>query len=60
MPVCAPDVPSKPTDFFAFSSADHATSRALDNVMTLWTAPWRAWWALTFETLDAANWRAGR
>lgn len=46
-----------PADAFAFGSQGDAAARTVDAMETLWVAPWRAWWALTLESLDARNYR---
>lgn len=60
MPVCAPRASvASPVSAFTFSDAT-SEARAYENALALWSAPWRAWWALTFEALDASNWRGSR
>jgi hypothetical protein len=42
---------------FAFAPSQDASSRTFDNVALMWTAPWRAYWAFTFETMNPDNYR---
>ena len=55
--VCSPRPMGAPlaADAFAFSDAQDAVSRTLENVALLWVAPWRAYWAVAFETLNLEN-----
>lgn len=57
--ICAPysATPSPAGDAFSFSGGSGAFGRGFENVTVLWTAPWRAYWALTFEALDPENYR---
>lgn len=45
------------SDAFTFAPRQGATERTLDNVTLLWTAPWRAYWAFAFETMNPENYR---
>ena len=41
----------------AFAFSGDAAARQWENIALLWAAPWRAWWAIAFETLDPENYR---
>ncbi|MGF1657880.1 MAG: hypothetical protein ACFCUS_00440 [Rubrimonas sp.] len=42
-------------DAFAFSDAQGVIGRTVENVTLLWVAPWKAYWAFAFETLNPEN-----
>lgn len=42
---------------FDFSASPDAASRMIENAAVIWTAPWRAYWALAFEAMDPQNYR---
>jgi hypothetical protein len=44
-------------DAFAFADHNDLAARAVDNLSMIVVAPWRAWWAFTFETLNPENYR---
>ena len=44
-------------DAFAFAPQQGASERTAENVALLWTAPWRAYWAFAFETMNPENYR---
>lgn len=44
-------------DAFTFSPNDDATSRSVQNVALLLSAPWMAYWAFAFEALNPENYR---
>jgi hypothetical protein len=48
---------SAPGDAFAFSGGRDAAERTFENAAVLWSTPWRAFWAVAFETMDPANYR---
>jgi hypothetical protein len=39
----------QPSEMFAFSRHDGGYQRGMQNAAVLWSAPWRAWWALAAE-----------
>ncbi len=55
--VPAPTRATLPTDAFNFSEAPDVLARSYENAETLMLAPWRAFWALAFESLDVRYWR---
>ncbi len=60
MPVCAPaSATVRPASAFSFSESG-VDARAFENAIALWSAPWRAYWAFTFEALDARNYLPAR
>lgn len=52
--VCMPG-PVEKSDMFAFSGESGA--RQWENLALLWSAPWKAWWAVAFEALEPRNYR---
>jgi hypothetical protein len=44
-------------DAFAFSPSQDAMGRTIENTAVMFSAPWRAYWALTLEALDIRNYR---
>jgi hypothetical protein len=60
MPVCAPARrPSAPASAFE-ASVSGVDARLFANAVALWSAPWRAWWAIAFEALDSRNYLSDR
>jgi hypothetical protein len=60
--VCVPGPDTRgraaaPADAFAFGGERDASARAVENAAVLWSAPWRAFWAVAFEAMDPANYR---
>jgi hypothetical protein len=39
----------QPSEMFDFSRHDGVYQRGMQNAAVLWSAPWRAWWALAAE-----------
>ena len=51
---CAPNRNGavSPAEAFDFSNAPSTMARSMQNATILWTAPWRAWWALAAEATN--------
>ena len=45
--------PVEKSEMFAFSG--DAAAKQWENLALLWTAPWKAWWAVALETLEPGN-----
>lgn len=60
MMICSPRMAApNAADAFGLFGSDDMMQRTIENVAALWIAPWQAYWALAFEAMDAANYRAG-
>jgi hypothetical protein len=44
-------------DVFAFSGEGGDAARQWETLAQLWSAPWKAWWALAFEAMNPENYR---